>query len=58
MALFEHENECVCCYTLFVVLSVIVLTISIEIGACFAYKYMNHWYLKKDVTRIKFGTHI
>ena len=58
MALFEHENECVCSYTLFVVLSVIVLTISIEIGVYFVYKYMNHWYLKKDVTRIKFGTHI
>ena len=39
-----------------VVLAVIAITVSIGIGAYFAYKYMNHWYLKKDVTRIKFGT--
>ena len=37
-------------------MAVIVLTISIGIGAYFVYKYMNHWYLKKDVTRIEFGT--
>ena len=36
MALFEHENECVCPYTTCVVLAVIVLTISIGIGAYFA----------------------
>ena len=41
MALFERENECVCPYTICVVLAVIVLTISIGIGAYFAYKYMN-----------------
>ena len=58
MALFEHGNEqCVCSYIICVVLAVIALTISIGIGAYFAYKYINHWYLKKDVTRIKFGTH-
>ena len=57
MALFEHGNECVCSYTVCVVLAVIALTISIEIGTYFAYKYMNHWYLKKNVTCIKFGTH-
>ena len=56
MVLFEHENECVYSYTICVVLAVIVLTISIGIGGYFAYKYMNHWYIKKDVTRIKFGT--
>ena len=56
MVSFEHENECVCSYTLCVVLAVIVLTISIGIDAYLAYKYMNHWYFKKDVTRIKFGT--
>ena len=37
-------------------MAVIVLTISIGIGAYFVYKYMNYWYLKKDVTRIEFGT--
>ena len=41
MALFDRENECVCPYTICVVLAVIVLTISIGIGAYFAYKYMN-----------------
>ena len=36
MALFEHGNECVCSYTICVVSAVIVLTISIWIGAYFA----------------------
>ena len=42
MALFEHENDCVCFYTIFVIFAVIALTISIGIGVYFAYKYMNH----------------
>ena len=50
MALFEHKNECVCFYTICVVLAVIVLTISIGIGAYFVY---SCWYLIKDVTRDK-----
>ena len=50
MALFEHKNECVCSYTICVVLAVIVLTISIGIGAYFVY---SCWYLIKDVTRDK-----
>ena len=50
MALFEHENKCVCSHTIFVVLTVIVLTINIGIGAYFVY---FRWYLKKDVTRHK-----
>ena len=29
IALFEHKNECACYYTVFIVLSVIVLTICI-----------------------------
>ena len=48
--------ECVCFYTIYVILAVIALTISIGIGAYFAYKYMNHWYLKQDVICVKFGT--
>ena len=52
MALFEHGNECVSSYTICVILAVIALTISIGIGACFTYKYMNHWYLKKHITRV------
>ena len=41
-ALFEHKNECVCYYTVFVVLGVIVLTICIGISTYFIYyKYMN-----------------
>ena len=46
MALFEHGNECVWFYTTCVVLSVIVWTINIGIGAYFVFKYLNHWYLK------------
>ena len=41
MALFEHENECPCSYTICVILAVTDLIISIGIGAYFAYKYMN-----------------
>ena len=33
VTLFEHENECVCFYTVFIVLAVIALTVSIGIGA-------------------------
>ena len=49
MALFEHGNECICSYTICVI---------IGIGAYFVWKYMNQWYLKKDVIRVKFGTGI
>ena len=52
----EHKNKWRSSCTIYVVLIVIVLTIYIGIGTYFAYKYMNHWYLKNDVTRIKFGT--
>ena len=46
---FEHKNECTCYYTDFIVLSVIVLTIYIEISAYFVYyKYMN--YNKENVS--------
>ena len=41
IALFEHGNECVCSYTLCIVLGV-ALTICIGIGAYFTYKYRNH----------------
>ena len=41
IALFEHGNECVCSYTVCIVLAVIALTVSIGIGAYFAYKYIN-----------------
>ena len=48
------KNEYVCSYTVYVVLAVIVVAISIETDAYFAY---SCWYLQKDVTRIKFGSH-
>ena len=38
VTLFEHENESVCFYTVFIVLAVIALTVSIGIGAYFTYK--------------------
>ena len=41
IALFEHVNEWVCSYTVFMVLTVIVLTVSMGIGAYFTYKYIN-----------------
>ena len=53
ITLAGHENLCVCSYTICVVLTVIALAISIGISAYFAY---SHWYFKKDITRIKFGT--
>ena len=53
IVLFRHENECVCSYTIFAVLAVDVLEISIGIGASFVY---FRWYLKKGVTHVKFGT--
>ena len=55
MALFEHGNECVCSYTICVVLAVIALPISIGIAAYFAY---SRWYLKKDITRVRFDTRV
>ena len=55
IALAEHESTrgCSSC-TLYIVLFSIILTIGIGIGSYFLYFY---WYLKKDVTRVKFGTH-
>ena len=50
------ENVCVCSYTICVILTVIALATSIGIGAYFAYFFYSPWCLKKDVTRIKFGT--
>ena len=41
IALFEHGNECVCSYTICIVLGVIPLTVSIGIGAYFPYKYIS-----------------
>ena len=43
MALFERGNDCKSSCTIYVVLIVIVFTISIGIGTYFIYyKYMNH----------------
>ena len=50
---FEHGKECLCSYTISVVLAVEVLTISIGIRAYFVY---SRWNLKKDITSVKFGT--
>ena len=38
VALFEHLSECVCSYTVCIVLGVIALTICVGIGAYFTYK--------------------
>ena len=47
-----HENVCVCSWTIYVVLIIMIFTIRIGIGAYFAY---SRWYLKKDITPVKFG---
>ena len=41
IALLEHGSECVCSYTVCIVLAEIALTVSIGIGAYFTYKYTN-----------------
>ena len=48
----KHKNKCSSCI-LCIVLFSIIFAINIGIGTYFLYFY---WYLKKDVTRIKFGT--
>ena len=48
----KNNHKCSSC-TLYIVLFSIILTINVGIGSYFLY---FHWYLKKDVTRIKFGT--
>ena len=44
----ENKHKCSSC-TLYIVLFSIIFTIDVGIGTCFAYKYMNHWYLKKKM---------
>ena len=65
IALFEHGNECVCSYTVCIVLGAIALTIWIGIGAYFTYKYINrnkenvskydHVYQTKNYLSYKMG---
>ena len=50
----ENKNKCSSC-VLYIVLFSIIFTINVGIGTYFVY---FHWYLKKDVTRVKFGTYI
>ena len=42
VSLFEHVNECVCSYTVCIVLAVIALTVSTGVGAYFTYKHISH----------------
>ena len=55
IALFEHVNECVCSYTVSIVLGVIALTICIGIGAYFTYKYINR--NKENVSKYDYVYH-
>ena len=56
ITLAENENKHKCSFsTLYIVLFSIIFTINVGIGTYFLY---FHWYLKKDVTRVKFGTRI
>ena len=48
----ENKHKCSFC-TLHIILVLILFTINFGIGTYFVY---FHWYLKKDVIRVKFGT--
>ena len=48
----KNNHKCSPC-TLYIVLFSILFTTNVEIGTCFVY---FHWFLKKDVTRVTFGT--
>ena len=49
------ENKCKqSSCTLYITLFSVIFTINVGIGTYFVY---SHWYLKKDITRIKFGAH-
>ena len=48
----KNKHKCSSC-TLYIVLFSILFTVNVGIGGYFLYL---HWYLKKDVTRVKFGT--
>ena len=49
----ENKHKCSSC-TLNIVVFSIFFTINVGIGGYFLY---FHWYLKNDVTCIRFGTH-
>ena len=48
----KNKHKCSSC-TPYIMLFAILFTINIGIGSCFLY---FHWYLKEDVTCVKFGT--
>ena len=48
----ENKHKCSFC-VLHIILVLILSTINIGIGTYFVY---FHWYLKKDIIRVKFGT--
>ena len=53
ITLAENENKCKCSSCiLYIELFSIFFTINFGIGTYFIY---SHWYLKKDVSRIKFN---
>ena len=55
IALYEHGNECLCTDTVCIILAVIALTICIEIGAYFTYKYINR--NKENVSKYDYTYH-
>ena len=48
----KNKHKYISC-TLYTALFSIIFTINVGIGTCFVY---SHWYLRKDITRVKFGT--
>ena len=54
ISLSEDKNKHKCSFcTLYIVLFSIIFTVNIRIGTYFVYL---HWYLKKDVACVEFGT--
>ena len=54
ISLSEDKNKHKCSFcTLYIVLFSIIFTVNIRIGTYFDYL---HWYLKKDVACVEFGT--
>ena len=49
----ENKNKCSSC-TLYIVSSLIIFTVNNRIYTYFTY---FHWYLKRDVIRVKFDTY-
>ena len=55
IALFQHGDEGVCSYTVFIALAVMALTVSFEFVAYFAYKYIKR--NKENISKYDYTYH-